>query len=172
MWRCCRCGGGLWNHRTTPSCLDCGYQRNTACCTHYPIDGVGEGPTIPKHFLPREQVNVPKQEVKVLKQEVEVPKQEVPEVSGQTFGVDTDNLDISDQDIDGRLSNVEHLLRKMLRPVELLVPPNSISVVVNMVVYGMRPRIPESHQRITWIYVSFICFKMFTRTCQLTLSLS
>lgn len=54
--------------------------------------------------------------------------------------------------LDERLSNIENLLGAVLRPVTGIDQP-SVSSLTKFVLEFLRPKIPEGHQRMTWVCV-------------------
>lgn len=54
--------------------------------------------------------------------------------------------------LDERLSNIENFLGAVLRPVTGIDQP-SVSSLTKIVLEFLRPKIPEGHQRMTWVCV-------------------
>lgn len=151
LWYCDICGGGPWTLQTTPSCLDCGHIHNNICCTH---ERVFQVPLAFQGLTIREDSPAPVLSTVDTSQSFE--GQTEPDTREHAGMIATEIVDISDQDINNRLSDMELLLRKVLRPVELIVTPTKVSGLVNMILRTIRPAVPEGQQRITWTCVSLL----------------
>lgn len=151
LWYCDICGGGPWTLQIALSCLNCGHIYNNICCT---IERVFlprlpfQGPTI------REDSPAPVLSTVNASQSFEGRTE--PDIREHAEVIATEIVDISDQDINNRLSDIELLLRKVLRPVEFIVPPTTVSGLVSMILRTTRPAVPEGQQRITWTCVRLL----------------